>query len=403
MNIHEYQAKQILKSYGVAIQEGIVADTPEAAVQAAKDIQAQTGSNWVVIKAQIHAGGRGKGKIEGTEQRGVALAKTLDDVSTISKNLLGNTLVTIQTGAKGKKVNKILVAQDVFYPGASEPKEYYMSVLLDRARGQNVIIYTTEGGMDIEEVAEHNPEKLHKEWIDPKIGFQPFQARKIAFTLGLKGTAQKEMEKFVTALYRAYEETDSSMFEINPVLKTSDDKIIAVDAKVDLDENALFRHKDYEALRDESEEDPTEVEAKKYNLNYVKLDGNVGCMVNGAGLAMATMDIIKLSGGEPANFLDVGGTANAETVEAGFKIILSDPNVKAILINIFGGIVRCDRVAQGVVDAYNKIGNIHVPIIVRLQGTNAEEAKKLIDESGLEVKSAILLKEAAELVKQVLA
>jgi succinyl-CoA synthetase beta subunit len=402
MNIHEFQAKQILKSYGVAIQEGIVADTPEGAVQAAKDIQAQTGSSWVVLKAQIHAGGRGKGKIEGSEQRGVAIAKNLDDVANIAKNLLGNTLVTIQTGPKGKKVNRVLVAQDVFYPGESEPKEYYMSVLLDRAKGQNVIIYTTEGGMDIEEVAEHTPEKLQREWIDPKIGFQGFQARKIAFNLGLTGKAEKEMEKFVTALYKAYEETDSAMFEINPVLKTSDDLIIAVDAKVDLDENALYRHKDYEALRDVEEEDPTEVEAKKFNLNYVKLDGNVGCMVNGAGLAMATMDIIKLSGGEPANFLDVGGTANAETVEAGFKIILSDPNVKAILINIFGGIVRCDRVAQGVVDAYNKMGNIHVPIIVRLQGTNAVEAKKLIDESGLEVKSAILLKEAAELVKEVL-
>jgi succinyl-CoA synthetase beta subunit len=402
MNIHEFQAKQILKSYGVAIQEGIVADTPEGAVQAAKDIQAQTGSSWVVLKAQIHAGGRGKGKIEGGEQRGVAIAKNLDDVANIAKNLLGNTLVTIQTGPKGKKVNRVLVAQDVFYPGESEPKEYYMSVLLDRAKGQNVIIYTTEGGMDIEEVAEHTPEKLQREWIDPKIGFQGFQARKIAFNLGLTGKAEKEMEKFVTALYKAYEETDSAMFEINPVLKTSDDLIIAVDAKVDLDENALYRHKDYEALRDVEEEDPTEVEAKKFNLNYVKLDGNVGCMVNGAGLAMATMDIIKLSGGEPANFLDVGGTANAETVEAGFKIILSDPNVKAILINIFGGIVRCDRVAQGVVDAYNKMGNIHVPIIVRLQGTNAVEAKKLIDESGLEVKSAILLKEAAELVKEVL-
>lgn len=402
MNIHEYQAKQILKTYGVAVQEGIVADTPEAAVQAAKDVQAQTGSSWLVLKAQIHAGGRGKGKIEGSEQRGVAIAKSLDDVKTIAHNMLGNTLVTIQTGAKGKKVNKVLIAQDVFYPGESEPKEYYMSVLLDRTKGQNVIIYTTEGGMDIEEVAEHNPEKINREWIDPKIGFQAFQARKIAYNLGLSGKAGKEMEKFVTALYKAYEETDSAMFEINPVLKTSDDRIIAVDAKVSLDENALYRHKDFEALRDESEEDPTEVEAKKFNLNYVKLDGNVGCMVNGAGLAMATMDIIKLSGGEPANFLDVGGTANAETVEAGFKIILSDPNVKAILINIFGGIVRCDRVAQGVVDAYNKIGNIHVPIIVRLQGTNAVEAKKLIDESGLEVKSAILLKEAAELVKEVL-
>lgn len=403
MNIHEYQAKQILKSYGVAIQEGIVADSPQAALQAAKDIQAQTGSGWVVLKAQIHAGGRGKGKMIGSEQRGVALAKTLEDVTTIAENMLGKTLVTIQTGEKGKLVSKVLVTEDVFYPGASEPKEYYMSVLLDRATGKNVIIYTTEGGMDIEEVAEHTPEKLHREWVDPTIGFQPFQARKIAFNLGLTGKAQKEMEKFATALYKAYEETDSAMFEINPVLKTSDDRIIAVDAKVDLDENALYRHPDYAALRDESEEDPTEVEAKKFNLNYVKLDGNVGCMVNGAGLAMATMDIIKLSGGEPANFLDVGGTANAETVEAGFKIILSDPNVKAILINIFGGIVRCDRVAQGVVDAYQKLGNINIPIIVRLQGTNAVEAKKLIDESGLQVKSAILLKEAAQLVKEVLA
>lgn len=403
MNIHEYQAKQILKSYGVAIQEGIVAESAEAAVEAAKTIQTQSGSDWVVVKAQIHAGGRGKGKTIQSNQKGVAVAKNLDDVRTIAQNLIGDTLVTIQTGEKGKLVSKVLVAQDVFYPGASEPKEYYMSVLLDRATGKNVIIYTTEGGMDIEEVAEHTPEKIHREWVDPTIGFQAFQARKIAFNLGLSGTAQKEMEKFVTALYRAYDETDSAMFEINPVLKTSDDKIIAVDAKVDLDENALYRHKDYALLRDESEEDPTEVEAKKFNLNYVKLDGNVGCMVNGAGLAMATMDIIKLSGGEPANFLDVGGTANAETVEAGFKIILSDPNVKAILINIFGGIVRCDRVAQGVVDAYKKLGNINVPIIVRLQGTNAVEAKKLIDESGLEVKSAILLKEAAELVKTVLA
>jgi succinyl-CoA synthetase beta subunit len=310
--------------------------------------------------------------------------------------------VTIQTGPSGKLVSKVLVAQDVFYPGPNEPKEYYMSVLLDRATKQNVIIYTTEGGMDIEEVAEHSPEKIHKEWINPAVGLQGFQARKIAFNLGLEGNAFKEMVKFVSALYKAYDATDSAMFEINPVLKTSDDKIIAVDAKVSLDDNALFRHKDYASLRDLSEEDPTEVEAGNYNLNYVKLDGNVGCMVNGAGLAMATMDIIKLSGGEPANFLDVGGTANAETVEAGFRIIMSDPNVKAILINIFGGIVRCDRVANGVVEAYRKIGDIQIPIIVRLQGTNAEEAKKIIDESGLEVFSAIALKEAAELVEKVL-
>jgi succinyl-CoA synthetase beta subunit len=402
MNIHEFQAKQILKSYGVAIQEGIVAETPEQAVEAGKQVQAETGSGWLVVKAQIHAGGRGKGKVIGSEQRGVAIAKSLDDVKTIANNLLGNTLVTIQTGPAGKKVNKILVAQDVFYPGASEPKEYYMSVLLDRQSGRNVIIYTTEGGMDIEEVAEHTPEKIFKEFVDPATGLQGFQARKIAYNLGLQDKAAKEMIKFVSALYKAYEATDSAMFEINPVLKTSDDRIIAVDAKVSLDENALYRHPDLEALRDESEEDPTEVEAKKSNLNYVKLDGNVGCMVNGAGLAMATMDIIKLSGGEPANFLDVGGTANAQTVEAGFRIILQDPNVKAILINVFGGIVRCDRVAQGVVEAYKNLGNINVPIIVRLQGTNAEEAKKIIDESGLKVYSAIQLKEAAELVKQLI-
>lgn len=402
MNIHEYQAKQILKSYGVAIQEGVVADSPEQAVEAGKKVQQETGSGWLVVKAQIHAGGRGKGKIVGSEQRGVALAKSLDDVKTIAHNLLGNVLVTKQTGAAGKKVNKVLVAQDVFYPGPSDPKEFYMSVLLDRQTGKNVIVYTTEGGMDIEEVAENSPEKIQKELIDPAVGLQPFQARKIAYNLNLQDKAAKEMVKFVTALYKAYDATDSSMFEINPVLKTSDDRIIAVDAKVNLDENALYRHTDLEALRDESEEDPTEVEAKKYNLNYVKLDGNVGCMVNGAGLAMATMDIIKISGGEPANFLDVGGTANAETVEAGFKIILKDPNVKAILINIFGGIVRCDRVANGVVEAYKNLGNVNVPIIVRLQGTNAEEAKQIIDNSGLKVYSAIQLKEAAELVKKLI-
>lgn len=402
MNIHEYQAKEILKKYGVAVQEGIVAENADQAVEAAKKLKEQFGSDWVVVKAQIHAGGRGKGKIEGSEQRGVAVAKNIDQVKEISTNILGGTLVTIQTGPKGKLVNKVLVAQDVYYPGPNPTKEYYMSVLLDRALGKNVIIYTTEGGMDIEQVAHDTPEKINKEWIDPATGLSDFQARKIAFNLGLSGEANKQMVAFVKALYKAYVETDSAMFEINPVLKTSDDKIIAVDAKVNLDENALYRHKDFELLRDESEEDPTEVEAKKFNLNYVKLDGNVGCMVNGAGLAMATMDIIKLSGGEPANFLDVGGTANATTVEAGFKIILSDPNVKAILINIFGGIVRCDRVAQGVVDAYKNIGDIPVPIIVRLQGTNAVEAKKLIDESGLKVFSAIQLKEAAELVKQVL-
>lgn len=402
MNIHEYQAKQILKSHGVAIQEGIVADTPEQTVEAARQMQEATGSNFVVIKAQIHAGGRGKGRVIGNDQKGVAVAKNLDDVKTIATNLLGGTLVTIQTGPKGKVVSKVLVAQDVYYPGSSDPKEFYMSVLLDRSSGKNVIVYTTEGGMDIEEVAHNTPEKINKELVDPAVGLQDFQARKIAFNLGLSGNAYKEMVKFVKALYKAYDESDSAMFEINPVLKTSDDKIIAVDAKVSLDENALYRHKDLAEYRDVTEEDPMEVEAKESNLNYVKLDGNVGCMVNGAGLAMATMDIIKLSGGEPANFLDVGGGANAQTVEAGFRIILKDPNVKAILINIFGGIVRCDRVALGVVEAYKKIGDIPVPIIVRLQGTNAEEAKKIIDDSGLKVYSAILLKEAAGLVKQVL-
>jgi succinyl-CoA synthetase beta subunit len=402
MNIHEYQAKEILKKYGVAVQEGQVASTPDEAVKAAEAMKELYNSDWVVLKSQIHAGGRGKGKIVGTEQRGVALAKNHGQVAEIAKNLLGNVLVTIQTGPKGKKVNKVLVAQDVYYPGASEPKEYYMSVLLDRSTAQNVIIYTTEGGMDIEEVAHNSPEKIHKEWIDPLVGLQPFQARKIAFNLGLSGKANKEMVAFVTSLYTAYNSIDASMFEINPVLKTSDDKILAVDGKVGLDDNALYRHADLLALRDLDEEDPAEVEASEYDLNYVQLDGNVGCMVNGAGLAMATMDIIKLSGGEPANFLDVGGTANAERVEKAMRIILKDKNVKAILINIFGGIVRCDRVAQGVVDAYKNIGEIPVPIIVRLQGTNAVEAKKLIDESGLKVRSAIALKEAADLVEEVL-
>ncbi len=403
MNIHEYQAKGILKSYGVTIQEGIVADTPERALEAARTLNAETGTSWYVIKAQIHAGGRGKGKVKETDSNGVVLAKSLNDVAPKAEKILGGTLVTHQTGPDGKKVNKILVAQDVYYPGESEPKEYYMSILLDRAKASNVIMASTEGGMDIEEVAAHSPEKIIKEWIDPSVGLQPFQARKVAFKLGLEGNALKEMVKFIHSLYNAYVGSDSSMFEINPVLKTSDNKILAVDAKVNIDDNALFRHKDIAELRDLSEEDPLEVEAGVAGLNYVKLDGNVGCMVNGAGLAMATMDIIKLSGGEPANFLDVGGGANAKTVEAGFRIILKDPNVKAILINIFGGIVRCDRVATGVVEAYKNIGEIKVPIIVRLQGTNAEEGAKIIAESGLKVFPAILLKDAATKVKEVLA
>jgi succinyl-CoA synthetase beta subunit len=395
MNIHEYQGKSILKSFGVAIQEGIVADTPDQAVEAAKELQKQTGTGWWVVKAQIHAGGRGKGG-------GVKLAKSLDEVKQKSTDIIGMQLVTPQTGPEGKKVHSVLVTQDVYYPGETPTAEFYMSVLLNRSSGRNIIMYSTEGGMDIEEVAEKTPHLIYKEEVDPKVGLMPFQARKIAFNLKLEGEAFKQMVKFVTNLYKAYDSIDASLFEINPVLKTSDNKIIAVDAKVNLDENALFRHADIAAMRDIREEDATEVEAGAANLNYVKLDGNVGCMVNGAGLAMATMDIIKLSGGDPANFLDVGGTANAERVEKAFRIILKDDNVKAILVNIFGGIVRCDRVAQGIVDAYKNIGNIPVPIIVRLQGTNAEEAKKIIDESGLQVHSAILLQEAADKVREVL-
>jgi len=400
MNLHEYQAKELLKKYNVPVQEGIPVDTPEAAAEAYKQLKVQFGNEFAVVKAQIHAGGRGKGKIRGTEQTGVKVGKNAEDIKTIAGNILGGVLVTVQTGPAGKLVNKVLVAQDVYYPGPNPVKEFYLSILLDRAKGQNVIIYSTEGGIDIEEVAHKTPDKIFKEWVFPGGLLQPFQARKIAFNLGLKGEAFKNMVKFVTSLYNAYIGLDAAQLEINPLFKTSDEKIIAVDCKMILDDNALMRHPDLEALRDITEEDPTEVEAGKYNLNFVKLDGNVGCMVNGAGLAMATMDMIKLSGGEPANFLDVGGTANAQTVEAGFRIILKDPKVKAILINIFGGIVRCDRVAQGVIDAYQSIGNISVPIIVRLQGTNAEEAKKLIEESGLKVQSAILLSEAAALVNK---
>jgi succinyl-CoA synthetase beta subunit len=403
MNLHEFQGKAILKQYGVAVQEGIVVDKVSDAVAAAQKLTDETGTSWYVVKAQIHAGGRGKGTVQETGSNGVVLAKGIDQVEEKVAGILGGHLVTLQTNGKGKKVNQVLIAQDVYYPGPTEVKEFYMSVLLDRESGRNVIIYSTEGGMDIEHVAEHTPDKLFKEFIDPRVGLQGFQARKIAFNLGLSGDAFKNMVKFVPSLYKAYEGIDASMFEINPLFKTSDDKIIAVDAKVSLDGNGLFRHPDLAALRDKSEEDPTEVEADEAGLNFVKLDGNVGCMVNGAGLAMATMDIIKLSGGNPANFLDVGGTANAERVEKAFHIILKDPNVKAILINIFGGIVRCDRVAQGIVDAYKNIGQIPVPIIVRLQGTNAEEAKRLIDESGLNVHSAVQLQEAADLVKEVLA
>jgi succinyl-CoA synthetase beta subunit len=393
MNLHEYQGKEILAGYGVGIQRGIVATTPEEAVEAAKKLTEETGTGWHVVKAQVHAGGRGKGG-------GVKLAKNLDEVRERASDIIGMQLVTPQTSAEGKTVHQVLIAEDVYYPGESETSEIYMSVLLNRSTGRNMIMYSTEGGMDIEEVAEKTPHLIFTEEIDPKVGLQGFQARKVAFNLGLEGVAYKNMVKFVYSLYNAFVGSDSSMFEINPVLKTSDNKIIAVDAKVTIDDNALYRHKDIAELRDTREEDPTEVEAGEYGLNFVKLDGNVGCMVNGAGLAMATMDIIKMSGGNPANFLDVGGTADAERVEKAFRIILKDPNVKAILVNIFGGIVRCDRVANGIVDAYKNMEDINVPIIVRLQGTNAEEAKKIIDESGLEVHSAIALQEAADKVKE---
>jgi len=402
MNIHEYQAKEILKDHGVKIQNGMVATNAKEALENGKKILDEYGCDVLVIKAQIHAGGRGKGKIKETGSNGVVIAKNIDDVEKISKDILGGTLVTHQTGGEGKIVNKILIAEDVYYSGESKLKEFYLGILLDRANGKNVIMASTEGGVEIEKVAEETPHKIIKEWIDPNIGLQGFQVRKIAFALGLEGNALKEMIKFIYSLYNAYEKIDASLFEINPVLKTSDNQILAVDAKVNIDDNALFRQKYVEGLRDLTEEDPSEVEANKSNLSYVKLDGNVGCMVNGAGLAMATMDIIKLSGGDPANFLDVGGTASAETVEAGFRIILKDKNVKAILLNIFGGIVRCDRVANGVVQAYKNIGEINIPIIVRLQGTNSKEGSKIIDESGLEVYSTSTLQEAADKINEIL-
>ena len=395
MNLHEYQGKEILNSYGVGIQRGIVASTPEAAVDAAKKLTEETGTGWHVIKAQVHAGGRGKGG-------GVKLAKNLEELRSHAENIIGMQLVTPQTSAEGKTVHQVLIAEDVYYPGETETSEIYMSVLLNRATGRNMIMYSTEGGMDIEEVAEKTPHLIFTEEIDPSTGLLPFQCRKVAFNLGLTGKAFKEMTKFVSCLYKAYDGSDASLFEINPVLKTSDQKIIAVDAKVSIDDNALYRHQDYAEMRDIREEDAAEVEAGEYGLNYVKLDGNVGCMVNGAGLAMATMDIIKHAGGNPANFLDVGGTADAARVEHAFRIILKDDNVKALLVNIFGGIVRCDRVAQGIIDAYNNIGEINVPLIIRLQGTNAAEAKKLIDDSGLKVHSVILLQEAADKVAEVL-
>ena len=396
MNLHEYQGKEILSSFGVRIQRGIVAQNAQDAVVAAKQLTSETGTSWFVIKAQVHAGGRGKGG-------GVKLAKNLKEVEEIAGQIIGMNLITPQTSAAGKKVHQVLIAEDVYYPGESETSEFYVSVLLNRGTGRNMIMYSTEGGMDIEKVAEETPHLIFTEDIDPTVGLLPFQARRIAFNLGLSGNAFKEMTKFVSCLYTAYVKSDSSLFEINPVLKTSDNKILAVDAKVTIDDNSLFRHKNYVDLRDVREESAIEVEAGELGLNYVDLDGNVGCMVNGAGLAMATMDLIKQAGGEPANFLDVGGTADAARVEAAFKIILKDPAVKAILINIFGGIVRCDRVAQGIIDAYKNMGTINVPIIVRLQGTNADIAKELIDNSGLDVMSATEFQEAADKVQQVLA
>ncbi|MDA0889939.1 MAG: ADP-forming succinate--CoA ligase subunit beta, partial [Bacteroidetes bacterium] len=382
MNLHEYQGKELLNSFGVRIQRGIVASTAQEAVAAAQKLTAQTGTSWWVVKAQVHAGGRGKGG-------GIKLAKSLEEVKSLSNDILGMHLITPQTSKEGKLVHQVLIAEDVYYPGESKTSEFYMSVLLNRSTGRNMIMYSTEGGMDIEKVAEETPHLIFTEEIVPSLGITDEQCIKIATNLGLHGTTFEEMTKFVASLYTAYDKTDASLFEINPVLKTSDDKIMAVDAKVTIDDNSLFRHKDYIALRDKREEDATEVEAGEYGLNFVKLDGNVGCMVNGAGLAMATMDIIKMAGGNPANFLDVGGTADAKRVEQAFRIILKDPNVKAILINIFGGIVRCDRVAQGIVDAYKNIGDIKIPLIVRLQGTNAVEAKQLIDASGLKVESVI--------------
>jgi succinyl-CoA synthetase beta subunit len=395
MNIHEYQGKEILRGFGVRVPEGYICNTEDEAVEAAKKITEATQTQVWAVKAQIHAGGRGKGG-------GVKIAKSLDEVKKYARDIIGMTLVTHQTGPEGKKVLKVLVEQGIYYEGPEDIQEFYMSILLNRQTKRNIIMYSTEGGMDIEEVAENTPHLIHKEEVDPAVGIQAFQARRVAFNLGLSGTSFKEMVKFTMALYKAYDAIDASLFEINPVFKAADGKIFAADSKVNIDDNALYRHQDIANMRDLNEEDPHEVKASESNLNYVKLDGNVGCMVNGAGLAMATMDMIKLSGGSPANFLDVGGTASAKTVEAGFRIILEDPNVKSILVNIFGGIVRCDRVAQGIVDAYNNIEELNVPIIVRLQGTNAEEGKELIDKSGLKVYSAIHLEEAAALVKEVL-
>lgn len=402
MNLHEFQAKELLKKYGVMVQDGIVVEKSSDAASAYNEISSRGNNNVVVIKAQIHAGGRGKGLIKGTDVHGVCIVKSADEAVSVCNTLIGGTLVTKQTGDQGKEVRKVLFTGDIYYDGPQKPQEFYLSILLDRATSRNVVIYSTEGGMDIEEVAEKYPEKIHKEFVLPNSDIEPYQARKIAFNLGLTGNAFKEMVRFVTRLYKAYVDLDCAMVEINPLFKTSDEHIIAVDCKMNLEDNALIRHSDFAILRDFTEEDPVELEARNYGLNFIKLDGNVGCMVNGAGLAMATMDMIRLSGGNPANFLDVGGVANAETVAAGFRLILQDPKVKVILVNIFGGIVRCDRVAQGVIDAYHSLGSVSVPIVVRLQGTNANEARAIIDKSGLKVHSATLLSDAAKLVQTAL-
>ncbi|HYW35648.1 MAG TPA: ADP-forming succinate--CoA ligase subunit beta [Balneolaceae bacterium] len=401
MKIHEYQAKEILDNYGVAVPGGSVAQTVEETVQAAKKLK-KDGTTLFVVKAQIHAGGRGKGKTRESGVSGVILCKTIDEVRDAAESLLGDVLVTKQTGQKGQKVQRVYVTD-----GVDIEQEFYLGILLDRAKSQNVIMVSTEGGMSIEEVAEESPEKIVKEWVEPGMALQHNQARHLAFELGLEGDAFKQGVKLIMKLYRCFKKTDASLVEINPLVLTPGGDVLALDAKMTFDDNALFRHDNIQQLRDESEENPVELEASQYGLNYIKLDGNVGCMVNGAGLAMATMDIIKLSGGEPANFLDVGGSANVKTVKNGFRIILEDQNVRAILINIFGGIVRCDRVANGIIEAVKdpeiarQVEN--VPIIVRLQGTNAEKAKEIIDNSDLNVISAVLLKEAAQEVSDVLA
>ena len=396
MNLHEYQAKELLNTYGVPIQRGYALSDIKDLDYISNKLSTETGTKFFVVKAQIHAGGRGKGG-------GVKVAKNADELKSYSSSILGMMLKTPQTSKEGKLVNKILIAEDVYYPGENKHEEFYISILLNRSSSKVMIMYSTEGGVDIESVAENTPNLIFYEEVNPSIGLMPNQARKVAFNLGLSGVSLKNMIKFISSLYDAYIKSDASLLEINPVLKTSDNKIIAVDSKMVIDDNSIFRHNSYADLRDESEENPVETEARSVGLNYVDLDGNIGCMVNGAGLAMATMDLIKQSGGEPANFLDVGGTADADRVEVAFKLILQDPKVKAVLVNIFGGIVRCDRVAKGIVQAYkNMKDQIKVPIIVRLEGTNSKEAKKIIDDSGLQIFSASSFSNVTEIIKEVL-